>query len=70
MLEGQIDNIYQEVVGSGPYIYLPFTSLIFAPVSLLAFNTPYISFNPYSGFSFVALIAIIYKVSRLYSSDN
>ena len=64
VLNGELDQLYANISGSGPFIYLPHTSPVFALISIFAGGGPYISFNPYSGFSFLALIYMVLHITK------
>lgn len=61
IVEGQALNIYDSIIGSGPYIYVPYVSIFFAMLHPLAIQTePYYGFNIYSALSVLAIPVILY----------
>ena len=61
IVEGQALNIYDSIIGSGPYIYVPYVSIFFAMLHPLAIQTePYYGFNIYSALSVLAISVILY----------
>ena len=61
IVDGYYQNIYDPIIGSGPYIYVPYVSLLFAALHPFAIQTePYYGFNIYAALSVLAIPAIFY----------